>query len=230
MKHEREEDSTQLLDEVDRWRETLASKMHLHTNPRMDVYYLNVLSMSHRFECILCRLIRRSRQNSQEVAWARERLHSATLELNAIAMRVLASGTLQHFPIAFVTTMTALLALQIEAALDSTQTELVRSVSRMSISQVMLLLNQGRDIPVLKRALPVFEEILARRNLYTGTPDISVSVPPSQDNKNSDGLTSQHNMSHDIDQQAFQDDNLPPFDVDFLGFEFLDDWDVGTAE
>ena len=57
-----------------------------------------------------------------------------------------------------ITTMTALLALHIESALDPTQTDLVHSMNRISISQTMLLLGHGKDIPVLKRALPVFEE------------------------------------------------------------------------
>lgn len=61
--------------------------------------------------------------------------------------------------------MTALLALHIESALDPDETDLVRFMARISISQTILLLNQGKEIPALKRALPVFEEILAKKNL-----------------------------------------------------------------
>ena len=71
-----------------------------------------------------------------------------------------------------VTTIAALLALHIESALDPTETDLIRSMSQISISQTMLLLTQGRDIPVLKRALPKFEEILIKSNLYLVPSDI----------------------------------------------------------
>ena len=73
--------------------------------------------------------------------------------------------------LASITTMTTLLALHIESALDSTETYLIRSISRISISQTMLVLTQGREIPALKRALPIFEEILTKNNLYLVPPD-----------------------------------------------------------
>lgn len=77
-----------------------------------------------------------------------------------------------------VTTIALLLALHIESALDPTETDLIRSMSRISISQTMLLLTQGREIPVLKRALPKFQEILMKGNLYLVPSEI-----PSQSNR-----------------------------------------------
>lgn len=62
--------------------------------------------------------------------------------------------------------MTALLAFHIEAALDPTEADLIRSASRISISQMMLFLDQGREIPTLKRALPIFGNILTENDLY----------------------------------------------------------------
>lgn len=70
-----------------------------------------------------------------------------------------------------VTTITTLLALQIESALDVDETQLIRSMSRNSISQTMLVLTQARSIPAIKRALPIFEELLAKHNLYRVQPD-----------------------------------------------------------
>jgi hypothetical protein len=45
-------------------------------------------------------------------------------------------------------------------------------MSRISINQTMLLLNEGREVPALMRALPIFEDILTKNNLY--------SVPPNK--------------------------------------------------
>src|SRR4051812_23016297 len=91
-----------MMHPLDEWRRSLASKVHVSESIGTDVYYLNIQALSYRFECILCRLIRRSWQQSQHAdwsEWAKKRLRSAILELDTIAMRVLASGTLQDFPI-----------------------------------------------------------------------------------------------------------------------------------
>ncbi|KAH8907820.1 hypothetical protein BR93DRAFT_911878 [Coniochaeta sp. PMI_546] len=228
-----QEDPRQMMHPLDAWRKSLAAKMHVGGNTGTDVYYLNIQAMSYRFECILCRLIRRRWQESRHAdwnEWARQRLRSAILELDTISMRVLASGNLQDFPISFVTTMTALLALHIESALDPAETDLVRSMARISISQTMLLITQGKEIPVLKRALPVFEEILAKKNLYLAPPNILNQVSAqsqSQDNSAADVYASPHTQVSVVPSQFEQSDNVPSFDMDFLGFDFLDEWQIG---
>ena len=96
-----QQDPRQMMHPLDAWRNSLAAKMHVGGNTRNDVYYLNIQAMSYRFECILCRLMQRCWQQPLPAdwsEWAKQRLRSATLELDTIAMRVLASGTLQDFP------------------------------------------------------------------------------------------------------------------------------------
>ncbi|KAI1137545.1 fungal-specific transcription factor domain-containing protein [Hypoxylon sp. FL0543] len=232
-----QQDPRQMMHPLDAWRKSLAAKMHVDGNTGTDVYYMNIQALSYRFECILCRLIRRRWQRSHHVdwsEWAKQRLHSAILELNTIAMRVLASGTLQNFPISFVTTMTALLALHIESALDPAETDLVRSMARISISQTMLVLTQGKEIPALKRALPVFEKILAKKDLYLVSPDIPFQAPAQpelQDNSMADAYASPHTQisvaSPQVEQRC---ENNTMFDVDFLGFDFLDEWQIGQLD
>ncbi|KAE9369874.1 hypothetical protein N431DRAFT_345215 [Stipitochalara longipes BDJ] len=231
-----QQDPRQMMHPLDVWRKSLAAKMHVGGNTGTDVYYLNIQAMSYRFECILCRLIRRYCQQSQHAdwsEWAKQRLRSAILELDTIAMRVLASGTLQDFPMSFVTTMTALLALHIESALDPAETDLVRSMARISISQTMLLLTQGKEIPVLKRALPVFEEILAKKNLYLVPLNILGQAPAqsqSEDNSMADAHASPHTQASAVSSQSEQRENNPSFDVDFLGFDFVDEWQIGQLD
>ncbi|KAL2432854.1 Fusaric acid cluster transcription factor FUB12 [Exophiala dermatitidis] len=236
-----QQDPRQMMQPLDKWRESLAAKMHLSGNTGTDIYYLNIQAMSYRFECILCRLIRRCFQQSGRTEWsewAKQRLRTAILELDTIAMRILASGTLQDFPVPFVTTMTALLALHIESALDTAETDLVRSMARISISQAMLLLTQGKEIPALKRALPVFEEILAKNNLYMvpSPPNtlnhvqVSASSQPHSSSM-TDACGSTHTQSSVIPPQLEQPENNNPFfEVDFLGFDFLDDWQIGQVD
>lgn len=129
--------------------------------------------------------------------------------------------------------MTALLALHIESALDPAQTELVHSMARISISQIMLVLTQGKDIPALKRAIPVFEEILSKNNLFLTAPNnLSHAVPDAQprDNSMSQAHSPPQPQANVFPAEPDQFDNNMSFDVDFLGFDFLDEWQLGQME
>jgi hypothetical protein len=132
-----------------------------------------------------------------------------------------------------VTTITALLALHIESALDPAETDLIRSMARISISQTMLVLTQGKEIPVLKRALPVFEDTLTKKGLYSLPPNslgqVSVQSHP-QDNRVADPHSSPHSEVNVVSSQLEQCENNPSFDVDFLGFDFLDEWQIGQLD
>jgi len=129
--------------------------------------------------------------------------------------------------------MTALLALHIESALDPAEKDLVRSMARISISQTMLMLTQGKELPVLKRALPIFEEILAKKNLYLHPPNILGQLPAqsqSQDNSMADAYASPHTQVSVVSSRLEQCENNPSFDMDFLGFDFLDEWQIGQLD
>ncbi|KIX03057.1 uncharacterized protein Z518_06607 [Rhinocladiella mackenziei CBS 650.93] len=244
-----QQDPRQMMHPLDAWRKSLAAKMHVGGNTGTDVYYLNIQAMSYRFECILCRLIRRCWQQSRHAdwsEWAQQRLRSAILELDTIAKEGVGewypSGLSHVFVertngtnngLVSVTTITALLALHIESALDPAETDLVRSMARISISQTMLVLTQGKEIPILKRALPVFEEILAKKNLYLVPPNILGQVPAqsqSQDNSMADAYASPHTQVSVVSSQLEHCENNPSFDVDFLGFDFLDEWQIGQLD
>ncbi|KAH8817381.1 hypothetical protein F5884DRAFT_897032 [Xylogone sp. PMI_703] len=233
-----QQDPRQMMHALDAWRKSLAAKMHIHGNTGTDIYYLNVQAMSYRFECILCRLIRRCWQQSQHAdwsEWAKQRLQSAILELDTITMRVLASGTIQDYPVSFTTTITALLALHIESALDPAETDLVRSMARISISQTMLVLIQGNEIPALKRALPVFERILAKKNLYLLPPSNLGQVPAqspaqSQENSIADAYALPPTQVGVASSQLGQCENNSAFNVDLLGLDFLDEWQIGQLD
>lgn len=106
-------------------------------------------------------------------------------------------------------------------------------MAKISISQAMLLLNEGKEIPVLKRALPVFEGILAKANLHSIA--LSVVDPVAaqshlQDKSVADDDASPRSQASAPFSQLEQHDNTPLFDGDFLGFEFLDEWQVGQLD
>ena len=99
VRDEPQHDLQQAMHLLDEGRKSLASKMHVETSTRTDTYYLNIQAMSYRFECVLCREIRRQPQNMDRIGYAKQRVRSAMLELDTIAMRVLALGTLWEFPV-----------------------------------------------------------------------------------------------------------------------------------
>lgn len=97
----------------------------------------------------------------------------------------------------------------------------------------MLVLSQGKEIPVLKRALPVFEEILAKQNLYLVPPKVLSQVTAqsqAQDNSMTDVNGSSHAQVTVTSSDVERHDNSPSFDADFLGFDFLDEWQFGQMD
>lgn len=125
------------------------------------------------------------------------------------------------------TAMPALLALHLEAALDASETELVRSMSRISISQTMLALNQLREIPVIKKAIPLFELILARKNLYMNPTATSVSEATRQDDSVWNGVDplNRNDVPHDESRESFD-----LFIQEMLEYDTLDKWDFGQRD
>ncbi|VUC35401.1 unnamed protein product [Clonostachys rosea] len=245
-----QQDPRQMMHPLDAWRKSLPAKMHVSGDTGTDIYYLNVQAMSYRFECVLCRLIRRVWQQSQNTGWnewVKQRLRSSILELDTIAMRwhpsrfphvfVGARSLFLGCPqtnngVASITTIAALLALHIESALDPDETDLNRSMARVNIGQIMIVLGHGKDIPALKRALPVFEEVLKKKNLsFFPLNTIRPAPPQSESQDNSiDAYISPHTQIGVGSSQEEQLINNPSPNVDFLGFSFLDEWQIGELE
>lgn len=87
---------------LDKWRMSLPAKMTPNDSPTNDeMYLLEVLTTSYRFECVVCRSLRRGRWGirSEDVRkWARDRFRDATLELDSILKKVLLSGIIKKIP------------------------------------------------------------------------------------------------------------------------------------
>lgn len=126
--------------------------------------------------------------------------------------------------------MAALLALHIETALNPDETDLSRSVARISISQTMLVLGQGKEIPVLKRALPVFEGILAKNLLYSLPSKAASRVsmqPQLQSSRAADAYASPASQANGVLSQPEQSESNLPYYGDYAGLDFLGDWELG---
>lgn len=131
-----------------------------------------------------------------------------------------------------ISTIIALLALHIETALDPTETDLVHSMARISISQTMLVLTEGKEIPALKRALPLFEDIISKKRLFLVSN--TVCDAPTQLQSEGDSFTDMYALPHthvgtSLSQiEQWGDDQM--LYGDYLEFEFLDQWQIGQLD
>lgn len=91
-----------LIQPLDSWRASLPARMNISDSSlEHEIYLLEALTTSYRFECIMCRLLHRGRWRVHEDSvrqWAQQRFRAATLELDSILKRVLISGTIRKMP------------------------------------------------------------------------------------------------------------------------------------
>ncbi|KAF5672303.1 cutinase transcription factor 1 beta [Fusarium heterosporum] len=223
------QDLPNLIQPLDSWRMLLPGKMQLgNPPPESEIFVLEALTTSYRFECIMCRLLGRGRWNVQDAnvhQWAQQRFRSAILELDTIVKRVLINNKIRQLPTNFITTITALLALHIESALDSSQSSLIRSMARISIQHTMLALGEIEDIPAVKRALPAFEMVLSKNKLQVSSlRDIGHSnlIP---DNSLHDDHVPQSTRSDMTLDQGGNNDQLFT-NSEFSGLELFNQWQM----
>ncbi|CAG7566052.1 unnamed protein product [Fusarium equiseti] len=222
------QDLQSLIQPLDSWRTSLPARIK-SDDASLDgeMYYCEALTTSYRFECIMCRLLRRGRWPVRDETvreWAKERFRAATLELDSILKRVLMDDTIRKMPTTFITTITALLALHIESALDASESDLIRSMARISIQYTMLALNQIQDTPAIKRALPAFEMVLSKKKLYPAPVGDNAQTEVSQDNTVSESIEA---ATQPTSSFAVEENEMLPFlRGDFSGFEFFDRWQM----
>lgn len=127
--------------------------------------------------------------------------------------------------------MPALLALHLEAVLDPSETDLVRSMSRISISQTMLALKQLQEIPAIKKAIPLFELILLRKKLY-GVGDAVAHVPQvaaqCESQWRDPGVV--HRPQADADMGDVPGESFDSFVQEFLEYDALGGWDFAQVD
>ncbi|KAF4992927.1 hypothetical protein FGRMN_6871 [Fusarium graminum] len=222
------QDLHSMIQPLDDWRMLLRGRMRLDDSPPdSEIFVLEALTTSYRFECIMCRLLGRGRWKVQDTSvreWAQQRFQSGTLELDTIVKRVLINDTIHQLPTTFITTIAALLALHIESALDSSQSSLIRSMAQISIQHTMLALGEIDDNPAVKRALPAFEMVLSKnklnvpslRDIRLSNPMIDNSIHDEQPQTTESNLTMDQDGNND---QLFTNG-------EFAGLDLFNQWQM----
>ncbi|UPL02224.1 hypothetical protein LCI18_013158 [Fusarium solani-melongenae] len=224
--HRREKDVKAVIEPLDTWRSSLREALQIEDTSLFNMSYSFLIGCSYRFECILLRVLR-PRWKSRDPAegqWVTSRLRSAMFELDTTIGKILASNGIPKLPMSFTLCIPILLALHIEIALDEGEPDVTRSVSRISISQSMLLLKQTADIPIMHGIFASFERFLARHRL-TGHEVGTVETTTPEDNPEANASQELPNVTWGVGSFAAGWQDLPDFNFpfgDFTGFDFLD--------
>lgn len=103
----------------------------------------------------------------------------------------------------------------------------------------MLILTQGKEIPVLKRALPVFEDIIAKHNLYlvpSRPSNLNLDQVPAQSQPQENDVVNEYASPQAVvggsssQFELYEDTVYPSLNVDVFGFDFLDEWQTGQLD
>ena len=97
-------------------------------------------------------------------------------------------------------------------------------MARVSISQTMLLLTHGRDIPVLERALPVFERVLDKNHLGQLSPRAAGAEQAQLHSRDKNEVDVQPLHQEGFSGDADQDVHSLHLEADVLGLDWLNDW------
>ncbi|KAF5021534.1 hypothetical protein F66182_6416 [Fusarium sp. NRRL 66182] len=224
------EDIYKRIQPLDPWRAALTKKMQLAPAfEECEIYHLEALTTSYRFECITYRLLLRGRWQLDESGlceWAQRRFRTAVLELDTIVKRVMINNMIKKLPTTFITTITALLALHMESALRSSESDLGRSMARISIQYIMLALDQIRDTPAIKRALPAFETVLSKNKLYSVRLNDAGQMKAMNCDPHDDPLNDGHILPSAPSDINVSQDEQSFLCGDSIGFDFLDRWQM----
>lgn len=102
-------------------------------------------------------------------------------------------------------------------------------MARLSIKQTMLALSQVQSIPAIARALPAFDLVLSKYNLYSSQDRDQEPTPRrsllDQEGQGEASLLSPTPSSMNTSQ--IRAGGYPLLTSTFLGFDFLDRWDPG---
>lgn len=131
-----------------------------------------------------------------------------------------------------ITAMPTLLALHIESALDTSETDLIRSMSRLSISQTMLVLGELKEIPVIKRAIPIFEMVLSKKGLCSAlhaTAERPIPQTPASECSRNESDDPSRTQSGVFSLQDAQEE-YTSFLGEFMDFDMLDRWELGQLD
>lgn len=93
----------------------------------------------------------------------------------------------------------------------------------------MLALHQLREMPPIKKAIPIFELILAKKGLYREV-TIPKQVNSAQEEPETGPDTQSQDQSSDVPAPDNLDGSYDSFITEFLEYDTLNKWDFGQLD
>ncbi|KAM3513692.1 hypothetical protein MY11210_002703 [Beauveria gryllotalpidicola] len=106
----------------------------------------------------------------------------------------------------------------------------VQSMSRIAISQAMLALYQLREMPAVKKAIPIFELVLSRKKLYddgpgpADAPQVCTTSPPDE-SPSKEAERVPRLLQPDAELVDVPGEYFDAFVQDFLEYDAVGKWD-----
>ncbi|KAL7904708.1 hypothetical protein GGI35DRAFT_192606 [Trichoderma velutinum] len=159
--------------ELHLWRSSLPESLtasHRPSQIRSDsIWHMVLMTSSYRYESMLCRILRKEAEGRDLELQRKsaQAVRTAIYELDTIIGRAMAYDMLSMLPMSCVSIGPTVLALHLEILLSPSESETVKSRSRIYIHQAIVFLQQCRDLPFMKIALDLVDWALTKQNLLS---------------------------------------------------------------
>ncbi|KAL5088540.1 hypothetical protein Trisim1_006497 [Trichoderma cf. simile WF8] len=159
--------------ELHLWRSSLPESLqpvHRPSHVRSDsIWHMVLMTSSYRYESMLCRILRKESEGRDLELQKKsaQAVRAAIYELDAIIGRAMAYDMLSMLPMSCISIGPTVLALHLEIVLSPSESEVVKSRSRIYIHQAIVFLQQCRDLPFMKIALDLVDWALTKQNLLS---------------------------------------------------------------
>ncbi|KAL7930298.1 hypothetical protein V8C35DRAFT_313507 [Trichoderma chlorosporum] len=159
--------------ELQLWRSSLPESLQAsHRQPQVrsdSIWHMVLMNLSYRYESMLCRdlKIKAEGRDPELHQRAAQAVRAAVYELDALLGRAMAYDMLQMLPMSFISVVPTVLALHLEIVVSPSESDTVKSRSRIYIHQAIVFLQQCRDLPFMKIALELFDWALTKQNLLS---------------------------------------------------------------
>ncbi|PKK45679.1 hypothetical protein CI102_9214 [Trichoderma harzianum] len=159
--------------ELHLWRSSLPESLqpvHRWSHVRSDsIWHMVLMTSSYRYESMLCRILRKESEGRDLELQKKsaQAVRAAIYELDAIIGQAMAYDMLSMLPMSCISIGPTVLALHLEIVLSPSESETVKSRSRIYIHQAIVFLQQCRDLPFMKIALDLVDWALTKQNLLS---------------------------------------------------------------
>ncbi|KAM0256120.1 hypothetical protein ACHAQJ_005207 [Trichoderma viride] len=191
------------------WRASLPELLRItYREPHVlndTIWHMVLMMASYRFESMLCRILKKESEGRDPDLSRRaaQGVRVAIYELDAVIGRAMAYDVVQMLPMTFVSVVPTVLAIHLELVLSPSESDVVKSRSRIYIHQAIVFLQQCRELPIIKIALGLVDWALTKQNLLSNDISAANNARPRTVSITNANLSHQQDLLEGCDIEAF---------------------------